>query len=147
MTSEARQILDFLLTTPKEFSYDDLRNLTKVNDLARLRGYLMTALRRLRKQSIWYKSIRGVGYRLIDQEDDKNPIQEEGLARVRRKAKRLSKSQDEIRVESLSREGKLAFTFNSARIGRLMEATGRKVAKEIERKIGNADLPIGKNKK
>lgn len=113
--------------------------------MSRLRGCLMTALRRLRKKAIWYQAIRGVGYRLLS-EDEKNPVQTEGLTKVRRSAKRLSKNQDTIHVEALSREGKLQFTFNSARIGRLMEATGRAVVKEIERKIGNGDLPIDPKK-
>ena len=137
MTEEAKKILDLLLRRPREFSYDDLRNLTGVNDVGRLRGYLMTGLRRLRKQGVWYKSVRGIGYRLVDREDDKNPIQEKGLNTVRRKAKRLDKDQATVNVQALSREGKLAYTFNSARIGQIMIATGRKVVKEIERKIAN----------
>jgi hypothetical protein len=146
MTGQARQILDFLSTKPSTFSYDDLRNLTGVNDLGRLRGYLMTGLRRLRKQGVWYQSVRGIGYKLVDREDDKNPIQTQGLTRVRSKVKRLDKDQATVNVEALSRDGKLAYTFNSARIGRIMIATGREIAKEIERKIENQDLPIGKKK-
>ena len=145
MSVEARQILDFLLTTPKEFTYREMQNLTGINDLSRLRGYIMTGLRRLRKQGIWYGAVRGVGYRLLT-EDEKNPAQACGLTSVRRKVKRLDKDQDTIRVESLSREGKLEFTFNSAKIGRLLEGVSRKVDNEVRRKIGNGDLPIKKKK-
>ena len=140
MTDEARKILDFLLTTPQRFTYEEIQNLTGVNELSRLRGYLMTALRRLRKQGIWYASQRGLGYRLLD-EDGKNPIQSDGLVRVRRKAKRLSKDQDFIRVEALTREGKMEYTFNSARIGRLMEATGRKMQNEIKQEMTKPNQP------
>ena len=146
MTGGARKILDFLLTRPQAFTYDELRNITGVNELGRLRGYLMTGLRRLRKQGVWYQSVRGVGYRLIAKEDDKNPIQANGLGSVRKKVKRLDKDQATVNVEALTREGKLAYTFNSARIGQIMIATGRKVVKEIEQNIGNADLPITKKK-
>lgn len=146
MNPETRQILDFLAGSPRKFTYGELQNLTQINDLSRLRGYLMTSLRRLRKQGIWYRSVRGVGYELVVDEDEKNPIQTGGLAGVRRKIKRVSKDQDLIHVEKLSRDGKMAFTFNSARIGRIMDATGRKVAKEIERKMANGQLPIKKKK-
>lgn len=141
MSEEAQKIVEFLDTKPIEFTYQELQNLTGLNDLVRLRGYLMTALRRLRKKGVWYASIRGVGYRLLA-EDEKNIMQAHGLDRVRRHVVRLDKNQDTISVDVLTNDGKLAFTFNAARIGRLREASSRKVAREIKRTIGNSDLPL-----
>lgn len=143
MTEEAQKILTFLECTPKEFTYKELQNLTGLNDLVRLRGYLMTALRRLRKKSIWYASIRGVGYRLLA-EEEKNIKQAAGLDRVKRHVVRLDRNQDTIAVDVLSNDGKLAFTFNAARIGRLREATSRKTQRKIAKLIGNGDLPLPK---
>src|SRR5437899_10096714 len=121
MTPESRKVLDFVLTKPRSFTYAEMQQLTGVNDVSRLRGYIMTALRRLRKQKVWYASERGIGYRLLA-EDEKNPVQDDGLQRVRRKTKRIDKDQDLISYEGLSRDGKLHFSFNTARIGLLKSA-------------------------
>ena len=141
MNPETQQILDFLLTKPEQFTYRELTNITGINDVGRLRGYLMTGLRRLRKLGIWYRSVRGVGYRLIV-EDEKNEVQSLGLTKVRRGVKRIDRDQDHINFDILSRDGKLLHTFNVARIGLMLQATSRKTTKEIKWKIANADLPI-----
>lgn len=146
MTQEAQKILDFLDTKPREFTYQELQNLTGLNDLVRLRGYLMTALRRQRKKGVWYASIRGVGYRLLA-ENEKNVKQAVGLDRVKRHVVRLDKDQDTIAVDVLDNDGKMAFSFNAARIGRLREAASRKTQREIQRKISNGDLPLPGKKK
>lgn len=145
MSPEAQMILDFLSKKPKHFTYDEVRHLTGINDLSRLRGYLMTAIRRLRKQGTWYESERGVGYRLLD-DDAKNPVQSAKLDRIKRHVGRIDKDQDAIHFEGLSRDGKLAFTFTAARIGRLKEAASLKTTRKLRSEIGNGDIPIIKKK-
>jgi len=145
MSEEAQKILEFIATSPLEFTYDQIRALTGVNDVTRLRGYLMTAMRRMRKRGVWYASVRGIGYRRLT-EDGKNPAQAEGLNKVKRKINRLDRDQDAIHFEGLSRDGKMAFSFNASRIGGLKAAASLKRQREIKRKVENGDLPVRKNK-
>src|SRR6266853_3250594 len=146
LSEEGRALLTFLEKRPSQFTYSECANITGVNDLSRLRGYIYTCLKRLKQSGTWYKNVRGVGYKLII-EDEKNKVQNKRIGNVTTAVRKIDKDQDHIQVSLLSRDAKLEFTFNSARIGRMMEATSRKAAREIKREIGNADLPLpGKNK-
>jgi hypothetical protein len=140
MSEETTRLLEFLANRPPEFTFDEASNITGVNDMARLRGYIYTCLRRLKKERIWYVNIRGIGYRRIP-EPEKNQVQDKKLGKVTKGVRRVNKDQNTISVSLLSREAKLEFTFNSARIGRMIDATSRKVARELKREIGNAQLP------
>lgn len=143
MSPEAKALLDFLKTKPKEFTFEQCQNITGVNDLMRVRGYIYTCLRRLKKAKIWYRSVRGVGYQIVP-EPEKNTIQGKKIDGIAKGARRVDKDQDTIAVSVLNRDAKLEFTFNSARIGRILSASSRKTAREIKREIGNGKLPIGK---
>lgn len=143
MNHETQAILDLLASKPDRFTYTEIRQLTGVNDLSRLRGYIMTALRRLRKDGVWYASERGIGYRRLD-EDGKNPVQAGRLDKIKRHVNRVDKDQDTIHFEGLSHDGKLAFTFTAARIGRLKAAASLKTQRKIKRQIGNGNLPVRK---
>lgn len=145
MSREAEKLVAFLTGRPPNFTYDQARSITGVNDLARLRGYLATAFRRVKKLGIWYQVERGVGYRLLS-EDGKNPVQSVRLDRVKRHVGRIDRDQETIRFEGLSHDGKMAFTFVAARVGRLKEAASLKTQRKIKRDLGNNVLPLLKRK-
>jgi len=139
-------MLDFLMKEPSEFTFEEMRVLTGINDMVRLRGYLMTALRRMRKRSVWYKSMRGIGYRRLV-EDEKNGVQSGGLDKVKRHVGRLDNDQDLITFDRLSHDGKLTFTINTSRIGLLKHAASLKTKRQVTREVGNGALPVREKKK
>jgi len=142
MSAETRALLNFLETKPAEFTYDQCRNVTGINDMSRLRSYIYTCLRRLKKQGVWYRPNRGIGYRRVN-EAEKNGVQGIRINKVAKGTRRIDSDQSTINVSILSRDAKLEFTFNSARIGRMLEASSRKAKNEIKREIANGNLPIG----
>lgn len=144
MSPEAAKLLDHLRSKPQEFTFSEAQNITGVNDLARVRGYIYTCLRRLRKEKVWYRSVRGVGYRLVG-ENEKNKIQTGRIDTVAKTTRKIDKDQDNINVSVMNRDAKLEFTFNSARIGRILSASSRETAREIKREIGNGKLPLDKD--
>ena len=138
MSEETKLLLDFLAThRPPEFTFSEASNITGVNDMSRLRGYIYTCLKRLKKERIWYVNVRGIGYRKVA-EPEKNGVQDGKIHKVVRGAKRVNKDQSTISVSVLNREAKLEFTFNSARIGRILSASSRKATRELKREIGNS---------
>lgn len=142
MSPEAQALLTYLgENKPKTFTYDQAANITGVNDMTRLRGFIYTAIRHLKAKKLWYKSVRGVGYRLLP-ETEKNTVQTKRLDTIAKGTRKVDKDQDAISVSVLNRDAKLEFTFNSARIGRMLTASSRQTAREIKREIANGKLPI-----
>jgi hypothetical protein len=143
MSPEARKILDFLkLMEPKaRVSYDVLRNLTGINDLARLRARFYTAAKRA--FSLWQMRFgceRGVGYVRLD-EGGKNTEVSKGITKVRRSIKRSTRYHNAVEFTKLDDLGKLENAVNSAQLQEMRHATSRKRRNALAQKQATTVLP------
>lgn len=106
-------------------SYRELHNLTGVNDLSRLRGFIYTAFKRLHRESgIRFGNDRGVGYVRLD-EGKKNEEVGGKIRFMRRAAKRTNRLHQAVAFNALDALGKLTHVTNATQLAEIKKATSR----------------------
>jgi hypothetical protein len=127
MSEEAKKIVDFVQTTfpGSRFTYDFLRNLTGVNDMSRLRGYINTAFKHaFSKHGMRFQAERGIGYVRLD-ESGKNAEVTTRIVGVARRVKRTEKIHRSVDFRALDPVGKLEHVVNGMQMVDLKKASSR----------------------
>jgi hypothetical protein len=127
ITNQAELIVEHLRkTTPGDLvSYRELHNLTGVNDMPRLRGYIYTAFKILFRQSgIRFSCDRNVGYRRLD-EGGKNTEVSGRIGRLRRHTKRATRLHQAVAFNALDALGKLTHVTNATQLSEIKKAASR----------------------
>src|SRR6516165_7348491 len=127
ITNQAELLVEhFRKTKPGDLiSYRELHNLTGVNDMPRLRGYIYTAFKILFRQSgMRFGCDRGTGYVRLD-EGGKNTEVGTKIGRLRKHTKRTTRLHDAVAFNALDALGKLAHVVNATQLAEIKKATSR----------------------
>jgi hypothetical protein len=137
MSPEAKLILDFARPTKPHdlISYRELHNLTGVNDMARLRGFIYTAFKTLfRESGMKFGVERSVGYRRLDETGKNTEVSGRITGRIRRAVKRTTRLHNAVAFNALDALGKLTHVTNATQLSEIKKATSR----SRRNKIANA---------
>jgi hypothetical protein len=127
ITNQSELIVEHLRKTkPGDLvPYRDLHNLTGINDLPRLRGYIYTAFRILFRQSgIRFGCDRSIGYIRLD-ETGKNTEVSGTIKRMRRHNKRATRLHQAVAFNALDALGKLTHVTNATQLAEIKKAASR----------------------
>jgi hypothetical protein len=106
-------------------SYRELHNLTGINDMPRLRGYIYTAFKILFRQSgIRFGCDRSVGYVRLD-ENGKNDEVSSKIGKVRRHTKRAGRLHVAVAFNALDALGKLTHVTNATQLAEIKKAASK----------------------
>ena len=122
----------FRKTKPGDLvSYRELHNLTGINDLPRLRGYIYTAFKILFRQSgMRFGCDRNVGYVRLD-ENGKNTEVGTKIRRLRKHTKRTTRLHDAVAFNALDALGKLTHVVNATQLAEIKKAASRALRNKI----------------
>jgi hypothetical protein len=127
ITNQAELLVEhFRKTKPGDLiAYRELHNLTGVNDMPRLRGYIYTAFKILFRQSgIRFGCDRNVGYVRLD-ENGKNTEVSGRIGRLRRHTKRAGRLHQAVAFNALDALGKLTHVTNATQLSEIKKAASR----------------------